>query len=78
MNRWFDNIPFISKYIPGKIILSILMLLLSIILAITIKSIDRTICIFAMFFSFIGDIVLNYPSKKEDTTKLYYEKWRIN
>ena len=67
MNRWFDHIPFISKYVPGKIVLSFLMLVLSVVLGIVFKTYDRAICICAMLFSFIGDYELNhYPKKGED------------
>ena len=60
MNRWFDNIPFISEYVSGKIVLSYLMLMFSVLLGIIFKSNDRAICIFAMFFSFLGDLSLNW------------------
>ena len=60
MNRWFDNLPLIGNKIPGKIILSFLMLLLSTILLLCFQTNDRAFCAIAVIFSFIGDIFLNY------------------
>ena len=72
MNRWFDKLPIISKFVPGKITLSFLMLLFAIIMAINFRTIDRTVCLFAMFFSFIGDISLNHKREhsKQSTRDL--------
>jgi len=68
MNRWFDKIPVIGKHFSGKIILSFLILLMSILLFIVAKSNDRIICALGMVFAFIGDIFLNYPphEKKDE------------
>ena len=68
MNRLFDRLPFIGGRIPGKITLSLLMLLLAMILALFVPTLDRIFCIFAMFFSFFGDITLN--SSKKSSGKL--------
>ncbi len=72
MNRWFDNFPILSKYFPGKIILSFFMLILAMLLAAIFNVMDRTICIFAMLFSFVGDIALNYPWKNKEKSNLYF------
>ena len=63
MNRLFDRLPFIGGRIPGKITLSFLMLLLAMILALFVPTLDRIFCIFAMFFSFLGDVTLNSSKK---------------
>ncbi len=60
MNRWFDHLPIVGKRIPGKITLSFLMLVFAIIMYLICRTVDRRICIFAMFFSFVGDIALNH------------------
>lgn len=60
MNRWFDKIPVIGNRIPGKIILSFLMLLFAILMQRIYRTSDRTICVLAMFFSFVGDVALNH------------------
>jgi len=60
MNRYFDRLPIVGGKVPGKITLSFLMLILSVVLATIFHTIDRNICIFAMLFSFIGDIALNH------------------
>ena len=60
MNRYFDNLPLIGKRIPGKIVLSFLLLLLSVVMLIVFRTADRAFCLLAMAFSFLGDVVLNY------------------
>ena len=60
MNRWFDKLPIIGKKIPGKITLSFLMLLFAVCMRQVLKTSDRTICVLAMFFSFVGDVALNH------------------
>ena len=60
MNRWFDNFSLLGKYASGKVILSFFMVLLAVILGIFIPTTDRTLCVFAMGFSFIGDYTLDY------------------
>ena len=64
MNRLFDNLPLIRKYVSGKIVLSFLMLLLSIILFAMFNTFSKLICVFAMMFSFFGDFALNYHHKE--------------
>ncbi len=59
MNRWFDNFPYLGKKYSGKIVLSLLMLILAAVLAIVYKTGDRCACFFAMLFAFEGDWVLN-------------------
>ncbi len=59
MNRLFDHIPIISERFPGKIILSFLMFIFSIVIFFIWPSLERFICFAAVFFSFLGDIMLN-------------------
>ncbi len=71
MNRWFDKFPILSKYLPGKIILSFLMLLLSFILMCVFQTFDRFFCFLALICSVFGDLFLNYfpenrPFRKSD------------
>lgn len=60
MNRFFDKIPYVSRFIPGKITLSFLMLLFAITLGLISKTPDRLSCLMAMCLSFLGDIALNH------------------
>ena len=60
MNRWFDDFPIIGKYVSGKIVLSFFMVLFSLILFLIFRVTDRLLCVFAMIFSFIGDVALNH------------------
>ena len=66
MNRWFDNLPIIGNFIPGKIVLSFLMLLFAIFLHIFFKDSKSSFCILAMSFSFIGDIALNHKQTHDE------------
>ena len=65
MDRWFDNLPFIKGRLPGKIVLSYLMVMYAIILAFVFSSNDRLFCVFAMIFSFVGDYTLIISHKKK-------------
>ncbi len=69
MNRWFENFPILGKYFPGKIVLSILMLLLSLLMVVIFPSFDRLLCLFALFFSVFGDFCLNYTPNNRKVTK---------
>lgn len=69
MNRWFNRLPLIGNKIPSKITLSFLILIFATTLAFIFNSIDRTICFFAMLFSFIGDIALNHNPNHSNQTK---------
>ena len=69
MNRLLDKIPFVNKYISGKIALSLLMFTLSAILFAVFRSFDRAVCVFAMLFSFIGDYTLNHNRDHSKQTK---------
>ena len=64
MNRVFDRLPVIGGVIPGKITLSFLMLIFALSMQVIFPTIDRILCVFAMLFSFLGDVTLNY--KKTD------------
>ena len=66
MNRWFDKLPIIGTKVPGKITLSFLMFIYAITMYFTFRTEDRLFAAVAMFFSFLGDICLNYV---RDVTK---------
>ena len=68
MNRFFDKLPIVGKKIPGKITLSFLIFLFSLIMLIVFKTFSRKLCAIAMFFSFIGDIALNHNRKHSKQT----------
>ena len=69
MNRWFDNLPIIGNKIPGKITLSFLMFLFAICMELIFKTVDRLFCVFAMTFSFLGDIALNHKKNHDEQSK---------
>lgn len=69
MNRWFNNLPIIGNLISGKIVLSFLMLLFAIFMQVFIKNLENVFCIFAMLFSFLGDIALNHKQNHDEQTK---------
>jgi len=69
MNRYFDRLPIVGGKVPGKITLSFLMLVFAVVLATIFQTVDRNICIFAMLFSFIGDIALNHNTDHSKQTK---------
>lgn len=69
MNRWFDKLPIIGNKIPGKITLSFLMLLFSLLLSLIFRTSDRITCFVAMLFSFTGDLMLNYKRNHDDQSK---------
>ena len=69
MNRFFDNLPFIGKYVSGKVVLSFLMLVLSVTLCLIVGTTDRTLCVWAMAFSFVGDIILSYNHEHGSKSK---------
>ena len=69
MNRYFDRLPIVGGKVPGKITLSFMMLVFSVVLAAIFQTIDRNICIFAMLFSFIGDIALNHNADHSKQSK---------
>ena len=69
MNRFFNRLPIIGNKVPGKLVLSFLMLFFALVLALVFKSADRLTCLAAMFFSFLGDIALNHNSDHSKQTK---------
>lgn len=69
MNRFFDRLPIVGGKVPGKITLSFLMLVFAVVLAAILNTIDRRICVFAMLFSFIGDIALNHNADHNKQSK---------
>lgn len=72
MNRFFDNIPMLKGKVPGKIILSLLMLVYAFCLCIFIGRTDRMICFIAMFAAFLGDFFLNHVNLEKRTKKDFY------
>ena len=65
MNRWFDHLPILGDKVPGKIVLSFLILLLSVIMMAIFRTKDRALCTIAMLFSFLGDMALNFRDEKK-------------
>jgi uncharacterized membrane protein YhhN len=70
MNRWLDNFPYIGKKLSGKIVLSLLLLLLSGALRFFNGTVTRRLCAFGMFLSFLGDYILNYNSEIRGQSRL--------
>lgn len=76
MNRWFDNIPFLKGKVPGKIVLSTLLLIYSfLVFGICVIlgkfRLDRVLICIAMLFSFGGDVMLNGVSLQKRTKKRF-------
>ncbi|MBR6034013.1 MAG: hypothetical protein IKP28_04690 [Clostridia bacterium] len=69
MNRWFDRLPIIGSIIPGKIVLSFLMLLFAVFTQAFFKNFESSLCIVAMGFSFLGDVALNHKKDHSKQTK---------
>lgn len=69
MNRLFDKLPIIGNKISGKIVLSFLMFMLTIVLWFILPNYLKFLCIFSMLFSFIGDCFLNHNKNHENQSK---------